>query len=275
MKKLLFTLMVLFGSMELLANPYVLPCEQCSDSQKLSTARSFASDKQSGSYDIYLSDLSGGVLSRVQVMIFSEPGMRNIRARFVMPTSEMQAGFDDALAAQIEMERLFEEYRASQLPDDFPWRTAYDLVGNRQAQLAVRDWLSDNHMFWYYSTNIFSNIMGIFRPILSTQWKWEVNFPDGSKAYFLSGTFGDTDAQYTYIKGESQDSEGNAIAETGSDYIAFQGQFSSTQSLEDWLMHAKKYGISIIDENDNRLKNVKVVCYVDGTKVTCVVAPVQ
>jgi hypothetical protein len=275
MKKYIMVLVSLLALFEVTttASENVLQCNDCGYNQREAAARQFVIDYKAGHYDIYVADISSKELTRFSVMIFSEPGMRSVRIRSVMPSVEMQDGFNHLLSVHKEFELYKTDYDATDLPSDFDVQSAFDLVGNLQAQRAVSNYLRDNFSGWFYLSNLWSSVLGIFNQFLSSQWEWVVKFPDGSYASFTSVTFGVYELEYTYNKGESVDSEGNSIPEQSQNFVAFQGTFSNTTSLADWLEHARRYGISIVDQNDKVLKNVKVECFIEGTKIICIVKP--
>lgn len=127
--------------------------------------------------------------------------------------------------------------------------SAYDLVGNSQARNDVSDsvWssLGNGDKFHTYM----ALIVKVFDKLLPVHATIKVNFSDGSVAYFeISGLDGDGEVLFSYLPGESVDSENNSIPDARQAYLG-QFTFSEKANVNLFLSAGRRLGISFETTN--------------------------
>ncbi len=234
-------------------------CDNCSEARYRETAIAVVpSNPGRPRYEVYVADISKGILRRFRVTVVNEPGLVLHHARSVSPEEAEMQRFEAFISARNEILQALNilDFTIVIPPGHFVG-SAYDLWASHHNQLLVREFI--NAELSVLET-AFSNLFAFGSFLLdrsSSRLFVNVVFPDGSLAIFeLTGKR--EDLVWEYLAGQSIDQDGNLIPDSLPDFAEYSGLFNSV-SVEQFLTRAMSYGIPIVDERNGN-EPVAVVC---------------
>ncbi len=151
--------------------------------------------------------------------------------------------------------------------------SAYDLWGSNQKRLLIQELINAQLSFLEWAFSDFFATGSFLLDRKSSHLLVQVDFPDGSSAYFeLGGKM--QDLIWNYKEGQSIDADGNLIPDELTGFAGYAGQFN-TLSVQDFLLRAALYNIPIVDQSSGSSR-VAVICVQDANgDHTCFVSAVR
>ena len=268
---LLIGLMWSATSMAITDDDIVTSCHGCSWTQYKQRALQQVPDNGPNvMVNVYLVDRVKRRLAKYRVVKEYSEGMLYKRAKSRTPTTTELQTFEADLAAFDEIQKI--SLVARRLPNNFPIRSAADIYGNIQAQLAVQDWLNND----FLSTRVltFSYFLGEhFLKRFTADIR--VIFPDGSEAVFhvarfeLEFSVDGIRLELRYSEDTAIGPEGNGLPDTIEDLEGYRGNFRYRDSLETFLGRVNLLGVPLEHfpgtPTTCEFVSGTLVCYADST----------
>lgn len=252
-----------------------LECDNCTEADYVHLAGAYpAVSSDVAIVNVYIADVTRENLRRFRIFEESEPGthFRTVRRR--PPAAAELARFNAYIQAR---NQILNELDAMdfiiEVPPGHTVGSAYDLWGSNQNRLLVKEVINAQLSFL---ERLFSDFFATGSFLLdrnSSHILVQVNFPDGSSAYFeLAGKM--QDLIWVYREGQSIDADGNLIPDVLSGFADYAGLFDPL-SVQDFLLRAALYNIPIVDQSAGGSR-LAVVCIEDAHgQYACVVSEVE
>ena len=244
---LLIGLMWSATSMAITDSDVVISCHGCSWTQYKHKALQQVPDNGPNiTINVYLVDRVNRRLAKYRVVKEYSEGMLYKFAKSRTPTSTELQTFHGDLAAFDEIQKISVITR--RLPNRFAVKSAADIYQNRQAQLAVQDWL--NNDFLASRALTFSYFFG---EVLLTRFTADIRivFPDGSEAVFhvarfeLEFSLNGIKLELRYTEDSAVGPEGNGLPDTVEDLQGYRGSFYFDDSLNTFLRRVRLLGFPL------------------------------
>lgn len=268
---LLIGLMWSATSMAITDGDIVRSCHGCSWAQyKRLALQQVPNNGPNVTVNVYLVDRVNRRLAKYRVVKEYSEGMLYKHAKSRMPTTTELQTFEADLAAFDEIQKI--SLVARRLPNNFPVRSAADIYGNMQAQLAVQEWLNND----FLSTRVltFSYFLGEhFLKRFTADIR--IIFPDGSEAVFhvarfeLEFSVDGIRLELRYTEDTAIGPDGNGLPDTIEDLRGYRGSFKYDDSLNIFLRRVKMLGIPLEKfpgtPTTCKFVGVTLVCYANQT----------
>lgn len=263
---LLIGLMWSATSMAITDNDIVTSCHGCSWAQyKRQALQQVPDNGPNVMVNVYLVDRVNRRLAKYRVVKEYSEGMLYKYAKSRTPTTTELQTFEADLAAFDEIQKI--SLVARRLPNNFPVRSAADIYGNMQAQLAVQEWLNND----FLSTRVltFSYFLGEhFLKRFTADIR--IIFPDGSEAVFhvarfeLEFSVDGIRLELRYTEDTAIGPDGNGLPDTIEDLRGYRGSFKYDDSLNIFLRRVKILGISL-----EKFPGTPTTCEFVGETLVC------
>lgn len=265
---LLIGLMWSATSMAVTDGDIVSSCHGCSWAQyKRLALQQVPNNGPNVTVNVYLVDRVNRRLAKYRVMKEYSEGMlyKHAKSRAITAT-ELQT-FQADLTAFDEIQKI--SVIARRLPDNFAVRSAADIYQNRQAQLAVQDWLNDD----FLSSRILT-FSYFFGEALLKRFTADIRviFPDGSEAVFhvsrfeLELSINGIKLELRYTEDTAIGADGNDLPDTIEDLVGYRGTFYYDDTLNTFLQRVKTFGIYI-----QKFPGTPTTCEFVGSTLVCYV----
>lgn len=266
---LLIGLMWSATSMAVTDGDIVTSCHGCSWAQyKRLALQQVPNNGPNVTVNVYLVDRVNRRLAKYRVMKEYSEGMlyKYAKSRAITAT-ELQT-FQADLTAFDEIQKI--SVIARRLPNNFAVRSAADIYQNRQAQLAVQDWLNDD----FLSSRVLA-FSYFFGEALLKRFTADIRviFPDGSEAVFhvsrfeLELSINGIKLELRYTEDTAIGADGNDLPDTIEDLVGYRGTFYYDDTLNTFLQRVKTFGIYIQGfpgtPTTCEFVGSTLVCYVD------------
>ena len=242
---LLIGLMWSATSMAITDSDIVTSCHGCSWAQyKRQALQQVPNNGPNVTVNVYLVDRVNRRLAKYRVMKEYSEGMLYKHAKNRTPSTMELQTFQADLTAFDEIQKI--SVIARRLPNNFPVRSAADIYQNRQAQLAVQDWLNDD----FLSSRVLT-FSYFFGEALLARFTADIRviFPDGSEAVFhvsrfeLEISINGIRLELRYTEDTAIGSDGNLLPDTIDDLQGYRGTFYYDESLNTFLERLKLLGV--------------------------------
>ncbi|MCZ6880200.1 MAG: hypothetical protein O7F13_03615 [Gammaproteobacteria bacterium] len=263
---LLIGLMWSATSMAITDNDIITSCHGCSWAQyKRQALQQVPDNGRNVMVNVYLVDRVNRRLAKYRVVKEYSEGMLYKHAKSRTPTTTELQTFEADLAAFDEIQKI--SLVARRLPNNFPVRSAADIYGNMQAQLAVQEWLNND----FLSTRVltFSYFLGEhFLKRFTADIR--IIFPDGSEAVFhvarfeLEFSVDGIRLELRYTEDTAIGPDGNGLPDTIEDLRGYRGSFKYDDSLNIFLRRVKILGISL-----EKFPGTPTTCEFVGETLVC------
>ncbi len=263
---LLIGLMWSATSMAITDNDIITSCHGCSWAQyKRQALQQVPDNGPNVMVNVYLVDRVNRRLAKYRVVKEYSEGMLYKYAKSRTPTTTELQTFEADLAAFDEIQKI--SLVARRLPNNFPVRSAADIYGNMQAQLAVQEWLNND----FLSTRVltFSYFLGEhFLKRFTADIR--IIFPDGSEAVFhvarfeLEFSVDGIRLELRYTEDTAIGPDGNGLPDTIEDLRGYRGSFKYDDSLNIFLRRVKILGIPL-----EKFPGTPTTCQFVGETLVC------
>ncbi len=232
-------------SMAITDNDIVTSCHGCSWAQyKRQALQQVPNNGPNVTVNVYLVDRVNRRLAKYRVMKEYSEGMLYKHAKNRTPSTMELQTFQADLTAFDEIQKI--SVIARRLPNNFPVRSAADIYQNRQAQLAVQDWLNDD----FLSSRVLA-FSYFFGEALLARFTADIRviFPEGSEAVFhvsrfeLEISINGIKLELRYTEDTAIGSDGNDLPDTIEDLEGYRGTFYYDDTLDTFLKRVKSFGI--------------------------------
>jgi hypothetical protein len=233
-----------YGSTATAEDPVVVACHGCSDRRAMLTAEAqVPTSARAGVYDVYVADTPGNRLRMYRVTLEKEHRTASKFSQQRSASSEYLSYFShskgewDYVAAATKPNIV--------LPPDFPVRSAESVFGSEFNQTVISEQL--NRHVPTRIGSLFGAALMMMRTVFSSPILAEVEFPDGSQAFFRLDRIDSLTSGhmfvYRYVPGTAKDSDGNRIPDSASAFDNFEGRYTVEANLSMFLRRAEMYGV--------------------------------
>ena len=253
-------------SMAITDNDIVTSCHGCSWAQyKRQALQQVPNNGPNVTVNVYLVDRVNRRLAKYRVMKEYSEGMLYKHAKNRTPSTMELQTFQADLTAFDEIQKI--SVIARRLPNNFAVRSAADIYQNRQAQLAVQDWLNDD----FLSSRVLA-FSYFFGEALLKRFTADIRviFPDGSEAVFhvsrfeLEISINGIKLELRYTEDTAIGSDGNDLPDTIEDLVGYRGTFYYDDTLNTFLKRVKSFGIHI-----QKFPGTPTTCDFAGSTLVC------